>query len=442
MQQSQVTPVRAWATVAILSALYVVSFVDRLVLALLVEPIKAELGVSDVQIGLLIGTSFAIFYSLAGLPIARIADTGNRVLLITAGALLWGLTTAGAAFADSFAVLLILRIGVAFGEAALTPAAMSLMGDMFTHEKRALPYSVYVMIGVCGGSAAMLIGAFVLEQVSGTQFILPFLNGLSPWRLTLFFVGLPAVLLAIAIPLIVREPRRILAAGTSEPLTREVIAHLRDNRTTYLGFFGVTAMVSIVNFSVLAWFPSHLIRSYGLPPATAGYLFGIFGVVASIIGGLLLPFCSRRMVAGGRPDGHIRVAIVALMISTPLLIAALLAPSARWSIALVAVPLVCQLGLGILLAAVAPLLAPGRVRAQMVALYYLVISLIGLGVGPLLVAALSEALFPPAQGIGRSLASVVLLFGPVQLGLLFWSRGAFGRSYRTAAETERSAALA
>lgn len=439
MQQSQVSPVRAWGTVAILSLLYVISFVDRLVLALLVEPIKAELGVSDLQIGLLIGTSFAVFYSLAGLPIARIADTGNRVLLITAGALLWGLTTAGAAFASSFAVLLLLRIGVAFGEAALTPAAMSLMGDMFTHEKRALPYSIYVMIGVCGGSAAMLIGAFVLEQVSGTQFMLPWLNGLSPWRLTLFFVGLPAVLLAIATLLVVREPKRTTVAGTSEPLTREVVVHLRDNRTTYLGFFGVTAMVSIVNFSVLAWFPTHLIRSYGLPPATAGYLFGILGVVASIAGGLMLPFFSRRLVAGGRPDGHIRVAIAALVISTPLLMAALLAPSARWSIVLVALPLVCQLGLGILLAAVAPLLAPARVRAQMVAIYYLVIGLIGLGLGPLLVAALSEALFPPAQGIGRSLAGVVLLFGPLQLGLLFWSRRAFGRSYQAAAEIERAA---
>src|SRR3546814_13963513 len=126
-------------------------------------------------------------------------------------------------------------------------------------------------------------------------------------------------------------------------------------------------MVSIVNFSVLAWFPTHLIRSYDLPAATAGYLFGVFGAVASLIGGLLLPFFSRRLIAKGRPDGPIRVAISALAISTPLLMAALLAPTGRWSILLVALPLLCQRGLGILLPAVERLLAPGRVRAPMVA---------------------------------------------------------------------------
>jgi MFS family permease len=314
---------------------------------------------------------------------------------------------------------------------------MSLMGDMFPHEKRALPYSIYVMIGVCGGSAAMLIGAFVLEQVSGTHFVLlSWLNDLSPWRLTLFFVGLPAVLLALVIPLIVQEPHRPQAAGSGAPPTRQIAQHLKYNRATYLGFFGVTAMVSIINFSVLAWFPTHLIRSYGLPAADAGYLFGIFGVVASLAGGLLLPFLSRRLIEHGRPDGPVRVAIGAIAISTPLLFAALLAPTAEWSIILVAIPLLCQLGLGILLAAVAPMLAPSRVRAQMVALYYLVISLIGLGIGPILVAALSDAFFSPGEGIGRSLAGVVLLFAPIQLGLLWWSRKAFGRSYQEAAEAE------
>jgi len=209
---------REWVTVILLGLLYIVSFIDRLILALMIEPIKSELHVSDVQMGLLIGSAFAIFYTLASIPLARVADTGNRKWLIVAGAGTWGAMTVASAFAGSFTVLLICRIGVGLGEAALVPAALSLIADLFPREKRALPTSIFVMIGACGAAGAMIIGAVVLKlAISADFWVLSFIGETAPWRLTLILVGFPAILLTAAVAAIVREPGRLQPANAHSP---------------------------------------------------------------------------------------------------------------------------------------------------------------------------------------------------------------------------------
>lgn len=427
-----VTPARAWGALTLLSALYIVSFVDRLILALLIEPIKGELGISDVQMGLLIGTSFALVFSVAGLPLARLADTGNRTMLIFTGAVAWGISTAAAAFADSFAMLLVLRIGVAVGEAALTPAAMSLLSEMFPPAKRALPISIYVMVGVCGGSGAMLVGAAAIQAAAAMQGDVGLLGSLSAWRLTLLFVGLPAVLLALLIPLVIPRVPRGGMIDAPKASIGDVVDHYRANRRTYAGFYIVTGLVSAVNFSILAWFPTHLIRSYGLSATSAGYAFGIAGVLASLAGGLLLPFISRRLTARGRADAPLTIAMFVACVSTPLLVLALLAPTADLAMAAVTVPLVLQMGLGILMAASAPLLAPATVRAQVVATYYLVLTLVGLGAGPTLVAWIAEHVAFADGSVAVALAAITTLFAPLQVMAILWSRPAFARTYDNA----------
>lgn len=424
-----VTPARAWGALTLLSALYIVSFVDRLILALLIEPIKVDLGITDVQMGLLIGTSFALVFSIAGLPLARLADTGNRTMLIFIGAVAWGVSTAAAAFADSFAMLLVLRIGVAVGEAALTPAAMSLLSDMFPPAKRALPISIYVMVGVCGGSGAMLVGAAAIQAAGAMQGDVGLLGSLSAWRLTLLFVGLPAVVLALFIPFVIGRVPRGGVVDAPKASIGDVVDHYRANRRTYTGFYVVTGLVSAVNFSILAWFPTHLIRSYGLSATSAGYAFGIAGVLASLAGGLLLPFISRRLTARGRADAPLTIAMFVAILSTPLLVLALLAPTAEIAMAAVIVPLVLQMGLGILMAATAPLLAPASVRAQVVATYYLVLTLVGLGAGPTLVAWIAEHVAFAGGSVAVALATITLLFAPVQVLAVLRSRAAFARTY-------------
>lgn len=418
-------------SVAVLSALFVMSFVDRMVLALMVDAIRTDLTVSDVQIGLLIGTSFAIFYSISGLPIARIADRGNRRRLIMAGALAWGLSTSAAAFADNYGTLLLLRVGVALGEAALTPAVMSLLGDMFAPNKRALPASIYTMIGVSGGSVAMLIGGAVLQLVSNDAQWLPVaLHGVAPWRLTLFFVGMPTVALVFLIPLVIQEPPRSDAIA-QKPGLRDVVAHIGENKVTYAGFLGGTALLSMVNYSVLAWYATYLIRTFGLSASDAGFLFGLIGLGASVAGGLCLPLASEALLRRGVFDAPLRVALLCIGVSTPLIVISFISSTPSLAVSLAAVALFFMLGPGILMAATATILAPGRIRAQMVALYHIVLSLIGFGLGPTIVAMISRSFFQ-GQGIGQALAVMSAVCGLLNFALLFWSRRPFARTFKHA----------
>lgn len=156
--------VRAWWTVALLSALYVLSFIDRLILALLVSPLKAGFGVSDVQLGLVFGPAFGVFYAVLGLPLARVADRGDRRRLIITGVLLWGFATIASGFAGTFALLIVLRIGLAIGEAALTPAAYSMIGDLFAPHRRTLAASIYSGIGNAGAFASFILGSMVIRS--------------------------------------------------------------------------------------------------------------------------------------------------------------------------------------------------------------------------------------------------------------------------------------
>jgi MFS family permease len=422
---------RAWTALVLLSLLYIISFVDRLVLALLVEPIKADLGISDVQIGLLIGTSFAIVYALTGLPLARIADTSSRRMLIFGGALLWGLSTFAAAFANSFIVLVALRIGVAVGEAALVPAAMSILSELFPPNKRALPISIFVMVGVCGGSGSMLIGGAVLD-FAATSGALPLVGDISAWRVTLMLVGAPAVVLALLAPLVLPAMPAAGGGGAGASIA-ELKSYYAGHPRTYLGLYTVTALVSAINFSILTWYPTHLIRSYGLAAADAGYLFGTVGIATSLAGGLLLPWVARRMVAKGRFDSTLTIALVVCCLSSPLLIASLLAPNAELSILIAAIPFTLQFGLGILLAATAPLLAPPRIRAQLVAIFFLFLSLIGLGIGPTLVAWLAQNVGWLRGSVPAALALIILIFAPAQIVAILRNRSAFAKSYEDAA---------
>jgi MFS family permease len=431
----RIGPGRAWAALALLSLLYITSFVERLVLALLVEPIKADLGVSDVQIGLLIGTSFAIVYAVTGLPLARLADTGSRRMIIFGGALLWGLSTFAAGYANSFLVLVALRIGVAVGEAALVPAAMSILSDLFPPDKRALPISVFVMVGVCGGSGSMLIGGAVLDFASSSG-ALSLLGEISPWRLTLILVGAPAVLLALLVPLVL--PPMPATGGYDETnaslgsLKRHYGAHQR----TYAGFYAVTALVSAINFSILTWYPTHLIRTYELAASHAGYLFGTVGVATSLAGGLFLPWLARRMVAKGGYASTMTISLAVCCVSSPLLIASLFAPNAESAIVIAVIPFMLQFGLGILLATTAPHLAPQPIRAQAVAIFFLFLSLVGLGIGPALVAWLAQNLAALDGSVPAALGLVILISAPIQIAATVGSRRAFAKSYEEATQRQ------
>src|SRR5579863_2688587 len=198
----------AWYVVIILTALYMLSFVDRTILSLLVGSIKRDLGISDTRIGLLQGLSFALFYTIMGLPLGRLADTRSRRNLIAAGVVVWSLFTSFCSAAKSFWALFFTRIGVGVGEAGLSPAAYSLISDYFPPDRLGVAISVYYMGVFLGSSLALLVGGIVVDTMARVHTVtLPLLGTIASWRVTFLIVGLPGLVCALLVYTI-REPLR------------------------------------------------------------------------------------------------------------------------------------------------------------------------------------------------------------------------------------------
>lgn len=268
------SPRRAWATVALLFLAYTLSFVDRQLLVLLIEPVQQDLGVSDVQFSLLSGLAFTFFYTLVGIPLASVADRHSRRNLIAISIFVWSVMTALCGLARSFAGLFLARIGVGIGEAGLTPAAYSMLGDSFPPERRGRAMATYTMGSNTGLGLALIVGGGIAQWALtaspvriGADFTL------QGWQIAFFLVSLPGPLLALLF-LLVREPVRqekSTEVGASASLTGFFRQRWRVFLLLCLGY-----TLTTVSFSVyLTWTPAFFGRAYGWNPAQVGSSFGL-----------------------------------------------------------------------------------------------------------------------------------------------------------------------
>jgi MFS family permease len=397
----------AWYMVAVLCVAYTLSFVDRMILALLVEPIKRDLGVSDTQIGLLHGFAFAIFYTTLGLPIARLADRTDRRRLIAAGVAFWSAMTALCGFARGFWELFLARVGVGVGEAALSPAAYSMLADSFPPNRLGRALGVYSSAIYGGAGVALLVGGSVAAlAATATSVHVPLLGDVRPWQLAFLIVGAPGLLVALWV-LSLREPPRKGAAvkTTAEPL-RNVIAWLRTHARAYGCHFAGFALLSIVFNATIAWMPSVFVRVHGWSPGQGAFWIGmaliVFGTSGIIAGGMSADGWRRR----GKPDGSMRVGLTSALGVLPFAAAAAVAPSPVWTVVLLG-PLMffSAFAFG---AAAAGLqwLTPSTMRAQVSALFLFVNNLVGIGCGPVAVALLTDRVYGDPAAVGTSLAIV------------------------------------
>lgn len=415
---------RAWWTLALLSLLYVLSLIDRMILALLVAPLKADLGISDVQIGLVVGTAFAIVYGLLGLPLARIADRGNRHLIILAGLAIWSASTIGSAFSTSFEMLVFMRLGLAIGEAALLPATFSMIGDLFPRNRRTLAASIFSAMGSAGAGGAFIIGSVIMDAVDlfrATGWIPAFF---ADWRLVMVLVGAPGLLLAPLLLLTVREPARggFAAGQQGQDATsiRLLLAHVRAHARMYTGLL-ICAFSGTISYAFVAWLPELLRRNFGWATADAGMALGVVLVVSVLGGSLVGPRAADMLVRRGRKDGYLLVPVTSMFMG---ILAAVLAVAQGRAAALLLIYCFASFFLcmcsNTCLASL-QILTPARMRGTLVATYLLVISMAGLGVGPPLTAWLSEnfydgdlalALFTMAPVVGLPIVAVQLWSRP------------------------------
>lgn len=400
---------RAWVTVAILMVAYVLSFVDRQILNLLVEPIRRDLMINDTQMSLLMGLSFALFYTVCGIPLGRVADTRSRRGLIAVGILFWSAATAACGMAKLYWQFLICRIGVGVGEAALSPAAYSLIADSFPAERRATAISVYSMGVYLGSGLAFLVGGLVIQFASAQgDVLLPVLGEVRPWQLIFLMLGGAGVLFTLLM-LAVREPmRRGAGAGVAVPLA-DVGRYIRANRTTVLchnfGFAGL----AFAGYGSAAWVPTFYIRTYGWDAGQVGIVYGcivaVFGCLGIVFGGRLADWMAKR----GRSDANMRVGLYAALGALPLVLLFPLMESAFWASVLLAPTVFClSMPFGVAPAAIQEIM-PNSMRGQASAIYLFVITLIGLGIGPTAVALVTDFVFADDNALRYSLLIVTTL---------------------------------
>lgn len=372
---------RAWAMLALLGLLYILSFIDRFILALLVQPLKTDLALSDMQLGLLFGTFFALFYGLLGLPLARLADRGNRKWLVIVGVVIWSACTLGSAFAHDFATLAALRFGLAIGEAALTPAAFSMLTDAFPPRRRMLAATLFSASGMLGASLSFAIGAGVIAvaQVLGPQF------DVATWRLTFAAVGLPGFVLAAAFALVAREPVR--SAGEPTRSIGELVGHVMRHRRLFGGLYAGAATAQMLSYAMVAWTPALLERRFLLDVKAAGVLLGATHIVAAVGGTLIVPMILRA-IAVRRPDHAGAFPAVAVAAGMVLTLVALHVPSLWLFLLLNTAGGFLVIGSINAIVVMLQMIAPGTMRATLTALLLICISSIGLGIGPPLAAAL------------------------------------------------------
>lgn len=421
---------RANYALGVLVLAYVFSIMDRQVLSLLVGPIQQSLQVNDAWMGLLHGFTFAAFYSLAGLPIARLIDRGNRRRVIIVGIGLWCLATAASGLATQFWHLLLARVGVAVGEAVLLPGAVSLLSDLFAAERRGRALGMFGAGGPVGVGAGLLATGLVLGYFNAHPLSLPLIGALQPWQSTLMSIGLPG-LVVLVLMFGVPEPRRERGAGgmpapraPGVPLA-EVLAFLRANRRT---FVAVVAGIGFYNAAVYgsgAWVPTYLVREFAWSYAEAGMAMGLVMCVSSPLGVIAASWLGEYWRRHGVANGNLRVAIIASLLlplcATPLL----LAPSGALALpflALSAALWVCLFGIG---PALIVEIAPAPMRGQFIALFTGALNLLGVGIGPLAIGIITDYVLADPGAIRYSILMVTLAACALACPLLLRARKTF-----------------
>ena len=423
---------RAWRLVITLLIFYIFSFIDRQIISLLVEPIKRDLQVSDTQIGLLQGLAFALFYTLFGIPIGRLADRMNRKKIIAAGVVIWSLMAALCGMARNFGQLFLARIGVGVGEAALSPAAYSMITDAFPRQKLGRAFSFYNMGIPIGSGIALLVGGLVVVAVSGAgnTFTLPLLGEVRAWQFVFIVTGAPGLLLPLLLLAVREPPRRGLIKAADDtipdrlPLS-QVISFMLKNGHFYTQHFLAMAMMACLGYAVGAWLPTVMARTYGVQPGLVGQVLGISTITLNTLGVFVAGRICDRLTAKGHTDAPIWVCL-----GTAIAVVVTSALPAFMPTATLGLAMMCLAGFPFHgYVAMGPMavnqVTPNQMRAQVSAVYLFTVNLIGLGLGPYLVPMISDYILRDPMQIRWGLLVVVVVSGTISAILLWRVRAVY-----------------
>ena len=410
-------------TLGLLFVAYVLSFIDRQIVSLLVGPIREQFGISDFQYSLLAGAAFALLYTFAGLPLGRLADRYSRKTIVAGSVLFWSLATGACGLANSFGQLFAARMAVGAGEAGLAPPAYSIIADSFRPRHFGYAMAFYKMAVKVGAGLALVVGGLLIDYFTKIgPMAFPVVGTVQPWQATMITVGLPGLLLSVLM-LTVNEPvRKGLAQrnGSETQLpVRIVIRFLWRRRRTYFALFFGSSMLAMAGYGSAAWYPEFFVRNYGMSKTQAGSSYGFILLTAGILGVMMGPWIVNRLADRGHRDAYVRAILLTSLITLiPSVAAPLMGSKTLTLIVLWPAVLFNSSYLGVMAASFQPI-TPNQMRGQTTAIYLFVTSIIGMAAGASVLAALTDFLYKDDGMLHYSIATANVIFYPAA-ALLFW----------------------
>lgn len=432
-------PAYAWYVVVILSLAYVLSYVDRTIMSIVIEPVKAQLHLTDTQISLLVGFSFAALYAIAGVPFGWIADRSNRKRLINFAVTVWCFMTAICGWCTSFIGLFFARMGVGMGEAALYPAALSMIADYFAPAKRQIAVTAFVTGGVLGAAIAYLGGAAAIAfgtrlAQSGAELLGPH----SGWQWAFIIVAAPGALLLLLFTTI-REPvRRGLLGGSRDAgqgaSMRVVGQFARQHWKTYACLFGGTSLMLIAAFGYTLWGISMFVRVHGWTQTYTATVFGPAVLALGVGGNILAVSLSRFLSKLGYTDAIMRACLIMACVALPLVVVGTLMPAPFRVIAIAFPGLGLLVGVATLAIIGVQVTVPNQLRGQFSAIFSLCANFLGVGVGPTFIALLTDYVYRDEARLHHSIATAAAIVIPI--GIVVFALGL--KHFRRSAEEARA----
>jgi len=416
-----------WLTVAVLFALYILSFIDRYIVALQVDAIKAGLGLTDFQMGLLQGPAFAVLYALFAIPVGLALDRYSRRLVLFVSIVVWSLAAAACGLTTSFGVLLLARAMLGAGQAGFGTGSYSIIGDSFPPARLSVAMSVYVMGGVMGAGIVFLLGGpLVREVLEAGASTWPLLGTVEAWQKVFLYTGAPGVLLAFLV-FIFREPGR---HGASKPGSRgygEALRFIARHPSTFASIFLGFGLVYSMTIAIQQWSPAYFARVYHWRADQIGVRLG----VVQILGALTLPLHGMivaRLMRMGFKDAPLLWCLVTGVVALPFALAAYLVHDGWTSIVLLGFYFTCIMSSASMGPAALQLVAPTLLRGRISALYVMATGLIAMSVGTSVVGLFTDTVFADPRRVGDSLIATVFLVMAPGLALFGWGRAGLRRT--------------
>jgi MFS family permease len=415
-------PAETWWTLAVLFLLYVLSFADRQVISMLVTPIKRDFALDDVRMSLLMGLSFALLYGVTGLPMGALADRFPRRLLIWVGASFWALCATACGLVQTYPALLVARAGVGMGEAVLPPCANSILSDKTPRSRRALVLSLFAMASSVGDAVSFAVSGVVLGTLKHTpHVVLPLLGEVRTWQLVFLITGVPGLFLA---PLVFTFRDRNRPAGPRAAAVPGFLPWLAARPRLGFSYLGSFCVMAVVASALTHWSPTHMHRAYGWTPAQYGLALGLVFPIASIVGHLFCGTMVDRMTDRGRTDAPLVFLGWTVALTAPFACLAFLSPDPRVFLVLMALSkAVLTPFLGYAMAGVMSV-CPPAFRARGAALFTFAIVLVGSGLGPTVIGAVTDHLVRDEARVGVSVAAVIAVCAVIAVISAAWGRPA------------------